>query len=220
MLEAGPAPQPPVQLNVAIGHVLGTGKPICGAVTLAPFGVLPPTTKEVGPLKTGMVASAAASASARPKPKMLLGVDPPNGTVLFNIKLCKSVRAVTLSTAPAAPFRRQALDCNRSAAMPATWGVAAELPKNGFSKLPAPVMETPSIAEISGLVRPSSVGPWLLKNSMVELVVSRHDSSGEMLVENTVCALSDAEQIAPTETTPTGEPPASPSAATLRVAVL
>jgi hypothetical protein len=32
--------------------------------------------------------------------------------------------------------------------------------------------------ETSGFVRPSSVGPRLLKNSIVECFVSLHDSSG------------------------------------------
>src|SRR5438046_6871414 len=99
-------------------------------------------------------------------------------------------------------------------------GVAAEVPKKGFSKLPAPVTETPSMPAISGLLRRSSVGPWLLKNSMVELVVSIHDGLGNRGVEEACCAAVVAEQIAPTETTLTGDPPASPSAITLRDGVM
>ena len=72
----------------------------------------------------------------------------------------------------------------------------------------------------SGLVRPSSVGPRLLKNSIVEFFVSLHDSSGAGLPLNTSDAAEDAEQMAPTEITLTGDPPASLCAARLRVAVL
>ena len=78
---------------------------------------------------------------------------------------------------------------------------------------PAPLTETPSIADTSGLVRPSVVGPWLLKNSTVEFVVSLHEAFG--LVRNRVDAAADAEQIAPTEITAAGEPPASLCAVTL-----
>ena len=72
---------------------------------------------------------------------------------------------------------------------------------------------------MSGLRRPSSVGPRLLKNSAVAFEVSRHDSSGAG-PETLPAAAADAEQIAPTEITLTGEPPASPCAETLRDAVL
>src|SRR6266567_5099606 len=62
MVEAGPVPQPPVQLNTACGHAVGSGNPNWEAVRLAPLGVLP-TTKRVGaPLKTGIVSTAAARA--------------------------------------------------------------------------------------------------------------------------------------------------------------
>src|SRR5205823_888108 len=53
----------------------------------------------------------------------------------------------------------------------------------------------------------------------VRFDVSRHDSSGTA-AGNVPAAAADAEQIAPTETTLTGDPPASPCAETLRVAVL
>ena len=53
----------------------------------------------------------------------------------------------------------------------------------------------------------------------VALAVSRHDSSGAA-GEKAPAADADAEQIAPTAITPTGAPPASPCAETLREAVL
>ncbi len=62
--------------------------------------------------------------------------------------------------------------------MAARCGAAADVPKNSFGKLPAPLTDTPSMPETSGFVRPSSVGPRLLKNSIVECLVSLHDSSG------------------------------------------
>ena len=103
--------------------------------------------------------------------------------------------------------------------MPPTCGAAADVPKNGAGNEPAPVIDTPSIAARSGFNRPSSVGPRLLKNSGVEFEVSRHDSSGAA-PENAPAAEADAEQIAPTAITLTGDPPASPCAEMLRVAVL
>jgi hypothetical protein len=93
------------------------------------------------------------------------------------------------------------------------------LPKKVDPNEPAPEIETPSMPAISGLGRPSRVGPWLLKNSIVELEVSRQDALG-LVPKKLPAALADAEQIAPTEMTLTGEPPASPCAETLRVAVL
>src|SRR5437667_7402899 len=104
--------------------------------------------------------------------------------------------------------------------MPATCGAAADVPKNGFAKRPAAVTLMPSIADTSGLRRPSIVGPRLLKNSIVELLRSVHDSSGATLPANAAAAADDAEQMAATEMTLTGEPPASLSAETLRAAVL
>src|SRR4029077_6532255 len=106
-----------------------------------------------------------------------------------------------------------------SAAMAPMCGLAADVPKNGVGNDPAPVIDTPSIAEMSGLVRPSRVGPWLLKNSTVLFDVSLHDSSG-VLEGNCPAAVAEAEQIAPTATTPTGDPAASLCAEMLRVAVL
>src|SRR5437660_4546533 len=104
--------------------------------------------------------------------------------------------------------------------MPATCGAAADVPKKGFTNRPAAVTLTPSIADTSGFTRPSSVGPMLLKNSTVEFVRSLHDSSGATLPANAADADADAEQIAPTEMTLTGEPPESLWADTLRDAVL
>src|SRR5207249_1776432 len=117
-------------------------------------------------------------------------------------RLCNSVLAL-ISSSEWDPFTfvsRQTLDSSNRAAIPAMCGVAAEVPKKGFSKLPAPVTETPSMPAISGLLRPSSVGPWLLKYSMVELVVSRHDGLGKSGVAEACCAAAVPEQIAPTET--------------------
>src|SRR5579862_769942 len=159
MLVPVPVPQSPLKFRVASGHVVGTANPSCGAVKLTPVGVLPPTTREDDPLKAGMVAFTEPSASARPAPKILFGDGPPSGIALFKRRLRRSVRAVTLSSPLFALLRRHDLDSRRSAAIPAMWGAAAEVPKNGFSNPPAPVMETPSIPEISGLLRPSSVGP-------------------------------------------------------------
>jgi len=104
--------------------------------------------------------------------------------------------------------------------MPATCGAAADVPKKGFTKLPAAVTLTPSMPVMSGFVRPSIVGPWLLKNSTVEFDRSLHDSSGAALPAKTPCAAAEAEQIAAAEITLTGVPPASLCADMLRVAVL
>jgi hypothetical protein len=90
------------------------------------------------------------------------------------------------------------------------------VPKNTFPNDPAPVTATPSMAVTSGFTRPSSVGPRLLKNSIVEFDVSLHDS----LFDERPAAVEVAEQMAPTETTLTGDPPASLCAGTLLVAVL
>jgi len=127
-------------------------------------------------------------------------------------------RAVEGSSAPPAPAARHGAACSASAAIPATCGAAAEVPKNGTSKFPAAVIEVPSIAATSGLVRPSSVGPRLLKNSTVEFVVSLQDSLG--FERKAAAAAAEAEQMAPTDTTDTGEPPASLCAETLYAAVL
>jgi len=83
--------------------------------------------------------------------------------------------------------------------MPPMWGAAADVPKNGTGNDPAPVIETPSIAAMSGLTRPSSVGPRLLKNSAVEFEVSRHDSSGADAPKRPALPVF-FEETAPTET--------------------
>ena len=46
----------------------------------------------------------------------------------------------------------------RRAAMPATWGAAAEVPKKWLENPPEPVTDTPSEATTSGLRRVSTVG--------------------------------------------------------------
>ena len=132
------------------------------------------------------------------------------------MRLRSVVRAVTLSRAPGVPLSRQGAAWRSSAATPAACGAAAEEPKNGFSKLPAPVIETPSIPLTSGFSRPSTVGPLLLKKSMVEFVVSPQLASEG----KTLAAVRLAEQMAPTDVTLTGDPPASDSAGTLPDGVL
>src|SRR5262245_48094267 len=115
-------------------------------------------------------------------------------------------RASFTASAPGFPVSRHGAAWRASAAIPATWGAAADVPKNGLSKAPAAVTLTPSMPAMSGFVRPSIVGPWLLKNSIVEFDPSLHDSSGAALPANTPRAADDAEQIAPTDTTLTGVP--------------
>ena len=168
-------------------------------------------------MKTGIVFCTDAKASARPEPNTLSAGAPLIAAALPTISPRSIVRAVALSGAPLAPAMRHGADCSTSAASPATCGAAADVPKNVLTNRPAPVTLTPSIAEMSGFWRPSIVGPRLLKNSMVEFVRSVHDSLVPLKVDT---ADADAEQIAPTEITLAGEPPASPCAATLRDAVL
>src|SRR5262245_23282040 len=161
----------------------------------------------------------AAAASARPDPETLSGWPPPfSETALFTIRFRSVVRAATASSAAELEPSRHGAACIASAAIPATCGAAADVPKKVDGNPPAPVTETPSIADTSGFCRPSSVGPRLLKNSTVEFVVSTQDGLG--LPRNRSAAAADAEQIAPTEITDTGDPPASLCAETLRVAVL
>src|SRR5262249_37510040 len=154
-----------------------------------------------------------------PAPKVLSGTVGLSGAAVPVIVLRSVVRAFTASTVEVVRFNRHGALCSTSAAMAPMCGLAAEVPKKGAGKLPAPEIETPSMAIRSGLVRPSSVGPRLLKTSAVVCDVSRHDSSGA-LEGKFPAAAADAEQMAPTETTLTGEPPASDCADTLCVAVL
>src|SRR5207237_29633 len=140
-------------------------------------------------------------------------------TALLSSRLRSVVRAGAAAIVDEERFSRHGAPCRTSAAMPPMCGAAADVPKNVVPNEPAPVIDTPSIAAMSGFGRPSSVGPRLLKNSAVRFVVSRQDSSGTRLAKK-LAAFADAEQIAPTETTLTGEPPASLCAETLRVAVL
>src|SRR5262245_23311358 len=115
-----------------------------------------------------------------------------------------------------ARLKRHGALCKRSAATPPTCATDADVPKNTLPNDPAPVTDTPSMADTSGFTRPSRVGPRLLKNSTVEFEVSRQDS----LVDDRPAAAGDAEQIAPTATALVGEPPASLCAGTLRPGVL
>src|SRR4029079_8879941 len=89
-------------------------------------------------------------------------------------------RARAASAAAVVPalvrFKRHGALCSINAATPPRCATAAEVPKNTFPNEPAPVTATPSTAVTSGFTRPSSVGPRLLKNSMVEFDVSLHDS--------------------------------------------
>src|SRR5262249_27062655 len=128
--------------------------------------------------------------------------------------LWRAIRAVTLSLAPSAPLRRQGAACSKSAAIPPTCGTAAEAPKNGLSKSPAPATETPAMAATSALVRPSVVGLLLLKISVLVW-------SGSFAQDGlSAMAWLLPEQIAPSVTTLTGVPPASDWAVMLLVAVL
>src|SRR5207249_1335779 len=188
--------------------------------SVAPTGELPLTAIVDAPPNTGSVFCTDASASARPYPNMVSGTVSLNGTAFVTIRFRRAARAAADSMAPGAPATRQGAACSTSAAMPAMCGAAADVPKNGFANRPAAVTLTPSMDDTSGLSRPSIVGPLLLKNSIVVLLRSRHDSSGAALPANTEAAAADAEQIAPTEITLTGELPASLSAVTLLAAVL
>ena len=125
------------------------------------------TTRIGGPENAGSVFWTDAKTLASPTPNVLSGPASEIAVAPARIMLRTFVRALTGSAAPAAPLMRHDAPCSTSAASPATCGAAADVPKNGFSKLPAAVTPTPSIAEISGFSRPSSVGPRLLKNSIV-----------------------------------------------------
>src|SRR5437899_6382369 len=220
IVEPGDVPQPPDHERRVSEQPFGSENPSWSAVSVAPSGELPLTVVAADPRNTGSVFCADARASARPYPNTLSGTTSLTCAAFLTIKSRSVVRAVPASSADGPPATRHGAACSTSAAMPATCGAAADVPKNGFSNRPAAVTLTPSIAEISGFSRPSTVGPRLLKNSIVWLLRSRHDSSGAALPENTDAAAADAEQIAPTEMTLAGDPPASLSAVTLRVAVL
>jgi hypothetical protein len=186
---------------------------------LAPNGVLASKVNVGDPCQVGSVAWTADKASARPTPNVLSGAGLLNATACPVIRFRSVVRATVGSIVDVVRFSKHGALCSNSAAIPPMCGAAADVPKNAVGKPPAPNTVTPSMAAMSGLVRPSSVGPRLLKNSAVEFDVSRHDSSGA-LGEKLPAAIPDAEQIAPTDTTLTGEPPASPCAEMLRLAVL
>src|SRR4051812_11783501 len=145
----------------------------------------------------------AAAASMRPNPEMLSAT--PFGfsrTALLTTRSRRVVRAASACSALPDDCSTHGAACAVSAAMAAGGGGGGDEPKNGDGNDPAPLTDTPSIAETSGFIRPSVVGPWLLKNSTVEFVVSLHDAFG--LVENSADAAADAEQIAPTATTAAG----------------
>src|SRR5437773_3674092 len=219
IVDPGAVPHPPVQFNAVNGHRFASTNPSCAAVRLAPNVVLPSTVSTVAdPRHAGRVAFSEAKASARPKPDALSGSEPLRGIARPRIKSRTVLRAPAGATVEAVRPSRHGALCSSSAAMPPMCGAAAEVPKKLLLNPPAPVIDTPSIAATSGFTRPSSVGPRLLKNSGVTFDVSRQDSSGAE--EKLPAAAADAEQTAPTAITATGDPPASPWAETLRVAVL
>ena len=149
---------------------------------------------------------------------MSSGIDSLSGIACPRIKSRTVLRALAGAMVEAVRFSRHGALCSSSAAMPPRCGAAADVPKKFLLNDPAPVTDTPSTAAISGFTRPSSVGPRLLKNSGVTFDVSRQDSS--WAAEKLPAAAADAEQMAPTDMTATGDPPASPWAETLRAAVL
>src|SRR4029078_3252436 len=133
-------------------------------------------------------------------PKTLSGVLVVRRTAVLSRRLRSVVRAGVAQSFEAARFNRHGAPCRTSAAMPPMCGDAADVPKNVLPNEPAPVIDTPSIAAMSGFGRRSPVGPRRLKYSAVRLVVSRHDSFGTRLLKN-AAALADAEEIPPTEMT-------------------
>src|ERR1051326_7528850 len=217
MVVPGAVPQPPVHVSAVRSQLFGSRNPSCAGVSATPNVEFASKVRfALAPRHAGSVALIAASASARPAPNTLSGVAVLRRTALLSSRLRTAPRAVAAAIVDVLRFSRQGAPCSSSAATPATCGAAADVPKNVVPNDPAPVIETPSIAAMSGFCRPSSVGPRLLKNSAVRFDVSRHDSSGTRF-EKKFAAFADAEQIAPTEMTP---PPASLCADTLRVAVL
>lgn len=86
---------------------------------------------------------AAAIASTCPEPK---SVCRPRGTALFWRAL-----AICMAVAPGDRLFKRA-------AIPATCGAAADVPKKGVEKPPAPVIDTPSVAVTSGFNRCTNVG--------------------------------------------------------------
>src|SRR4029078_5944179 len=131
-------------------------------------------------------------------PKTLSGVLVVRRTAVLSRRLRSVVRAGVAQSFEAARFNRHGAPCRTSAAMPPMCGDASDVPKNVLPNEPAPVIDTPSIAEMWGFGRPSTVGPRLLKYSAVRLVVSRHDSFGTRLLKN-AAALSYAEQSHPAQ---------------------
>jgi hypothetical protein len=158
VLPAVLVPHPPVKLRSASTQVMGSEKPKSGAARLTPVGVLPPTTRVEDPPKTGTVARVEISAFARPEPNSVAGK---SGSAPSKSRSFSSDLAVTLSNDwdPGTFVSKHTLLSSNRAAIPAMCGVAAEVPKNVLPKPPEPVIETPSIPEISGLLRPSRVGP-------------------------------------------------------------
>src|SRR5690349_16748934 len=205
----GDVPQPPVQLSVVSAHEFGSVNPSCDAVSDAPNVVFASKVSVVlRPFHVGMIVRIDPNASARPAPNVLSGVSAVRRTARPSSKSRTVVRAAAAAVVDAARLSRHGAPCRSSAAMPPMCGDAADVPKKVDGNEPAPVIDTPSMAAMSGFCRPSIVGPRLLKNSAVRFDVSRHDSLGTA-AENVAAALADAEQIAATEITLAGDPPAS-----------
>src|SRR5580765_7769117 len=119
----------------------------------APDAVLPSKVNvALVPFQDGSVALTDANASTRPAPSALFAASA--GVALEISRLRTVARAVSGATVDDARPSRQGAFWSSSAAMPPRCGEAADVPKNWVPKLPAPVMETPSIAASSGLARP------------------------------------------------------------------
>src|SRR6202040_1796942 len=102
------------------------------------------------PFHVGRVPFNIANASARPAPNTLSGIDVLKGTAWPRIRSRIVLRAPVAAMAELARFSRHGAPCSKSAAMPPMWGAAADVPKNGALNDPAPVIDTPSIAAMSG----------------------------------------------------------------------
>src|SRR4029079_6339390 len=130
-LEPGPVPQPPVQFKVVSWQPFGSLNPSSPPFTSAPPGELPLMVTDALPLKAGTACASDAAASARPYPNVLFGSPDPSRTALFPSSPRSLPRASSLPSAPALPLSRHGAACSASAAMPATCGAAADVPKKG-----------------------------------------------------------------------------------------
>src|SRR5262249_44797474 len=164
----GEVPQPPLQLSAVSAQLFGSVKPSCAGVSATPKVELASKVSVLfEPRHDGSVARSAEKASARPAPTTLSGAPVDSRTAFPRSRLRTVARAAAAPIVLVDRFNRHGAPCSSSAAMPPMCGAAADVPKNVALNEPAPVTETPSMAEMSGFWRPSSVGPRLLKNSAV-----------------------------------------------------